>query len=286
MSVLTALIQAILQVLCTIFPISQTAHSSMFHDFSNRFASGQSNLTGFVHIGIAVGIFVAMYRLFIRLIGEFFLGFSDLKSKKIRENSKKPAREFLYFAILSFLPLLFWLIPCGEKGTLYNVLALTQVNKTLLDDGIFIALLGGLLIAANINITREKNDRAIWVVPAISSGVLCVFSATVSGLSIIGVALCVLLLFGVRTKQALNFTFVLSFPVFLVTGIVEAVTNEVKADALSVIVGIVVSGALSFLAVKVFRILTIKKQLKYFGIYDISFGVIAAVIGIFQLILR
>lgn len=214
------------------------------------------------------------------------MGFSDLKSKKIRENSKKPAREFLYFAILSFLPLLFWLIPCGEKGTLYTVLALTQVNKTLLDDGIFIALLGGLLIAANINITREKNDRAIWVVPAISSGVLCVFSATVSGLSLIGVALCVLLLFGVRTKQALNFTFVLSFPVFLVTGIVEAVTNEVKADALSVIVGLVVSGALSFLAVKVFRILTIKKQLKYFGIYDISFGVIAAVIGIFQLILR
>ena len=284
MSVLTALIQAILQVLCTIFPISQTAHSSMFHDFSNRFASGQSTLTGFVHIGIAVGIFVAMYRLFIRLIGEFFLGFSDLKSKKIRENSKKPARAFLYFVIISFLPLLFWLIPCGEKGTLYNVLALTQVNKTLLDDGIFAALLGGLLIAANINITREKNDRAIWVVPAIASGVL--FSATVSGLSIIGVTLCVLLLFGVRTKQALNFTFVLSFPVFLVSGIVEAATNEVKADALSVIVGLVVSAALSFLAVKVFRILTIKKQLKYFGIYDISFGVIAAVIGIFQLILR
>ena len=72
----------------------------------------------------------------------------------------------------------------------------------------------------------------------------------------------------------------------LVTGIVEAVTNEVKADVLSVIVGLVVSGALSFLAVKVFRILTIKKQLNYFGIYDISFGVIAAVIGIFQLILR
>ena len=93
-------------------------------------------------------------------------------------------------------------------------------------------------------------------------------------------------MFGVRTKQALNFTFVLSFPVFLVSGIVEAVTNEVKADALSVIVGLVVSAALSFLAVKVFRILTIKKQLKYFGIYDISFGVIAAVIGIFQLILR
>lgn len=286
MSVLTALIQAILQVLCTIFPISQTAHSSMFHDFSNRFASGQSTLTGFVHIGIAVGIFVAMYRLFIRLIGEFFLGFSDLKSKKIRENSKKPAREFLYFVIISFLPLLFWLIPCGEKGTLYNALALTQVNKTLLDDGIFAALLGGMLIAANINITREKNDRAIWVVPAIASGVLCLFSATVSGLSLIGVTLCVLLLFGVRTKQALNFTFVLSFPVFLVTGIVEAATNEVKADALSVIVGLVVSAALSFLAVKVFRILTIKKQLKYFGIYDISFGVIAAVIGIFQLILR
>ena len=213
----------------------------MFHDFSNRFASGQSNLTGFVHIGIAVGIFVAMYRLFIRLIGEFFMGFSDLKSKKIRENSKKPAREFLYFAILSFLPLLFWLIPCGEKGTLYNVLALTQVNKTLLDDGIFIALLGGLLIAANINITREKNDRAIWVVPAIASGVLCVFSATLSGLSLIGVALCVLLLFGVRTKQALNFTFVLSFEIFLVSGIVEAVTNEVKADIISAVVGLVVA---------------------------------------------
>ena len=78
----------------------------------------------------------------------------------------------------------------------------------------------------------------------------------------------------------------MSFHVFLVTGIVEAVTNEVKADIISAVVGLVVSAALSFLAVKVFRILTIKKQLKYFGIYDISFGVIAAVIGVFQLILR
>lgn len=286
MSVLTALVQAILQVLCTIFPISQTAHSSMFHDFSNRFASGYSTLTGFIHIGIAIGIFAAMYRLFIRLISEFFMGFSDLKNKKIRENSKKPARTFLYSVILSFLPMLLWLIPCGEKGTLYNVFCSTQTNATLLDDGIFTALLGGMLIVADVIISREKNDRAIWVVPAITAGVLCVFSVTVSGLSLIGVTLCVLLLFGVRTKQALNFTFVLSLPVFLVTGIVEAVTNEVKADVISAIVGLVVSGVVSFFTVKVLRALTTKKQLKFFGIYDISFGLIAAVIGIFQLILR
>lgn len=285
MSVITAFFQAIFQAICTIFPISESMHSAMFHTFSNNYSSS-SMLTGIVHIGIALGIFASMYKLFIRLFGEFICCIKDLKNKTLKENSNKPARSFLYMLLLSFLPLILWLIPCGKKGFLYNLLYSSQTNGVLLEDGILIAVLGVTILLAQKNISPEKNTKPISIVPALAVGVLGVFSIPVSGLSFVGLCFCILLLLGVSTKQAFNFTFVSLAPILFFSGIVQAFCNEIKVGAVSIVIGIVLSGVVSFFLVRLFRHFVKNQYLKYFGIYDISLGVIALVIGMFQLIFK
>ncbi|MDE6125052.1 MAG: undecaprenyl-diphosphate phosphatase, partial [Eubacterium sp.] len=71
MSIITAIFQAIGQALTFIFPISESGHSAVFHDFSSRYSGSCSELTGLIHIGIAIGIIAAFYKVFISLIMEF-----------------------------------------------------------------------------------------------------------------------------------------------------------------------------------------------------------------------
>lgn len=52
-------------------PVSESGHSVIFHNFSGRFTNACSQLTGVIHIGIAIGLFIAFYKLFISLFKNF-----------------------------------------------------------------------------------------------------------------------------------------------------------------------------------------------------------------------
>ena len=67
MWILTAIFQAIGQAFTWVFPVSESGHSVIFHNFSGRFTNACSQLTGVIHIGIAIGLFIAFYKLFISL---------------------------------------------------------------------------------------------------------------------------------------------------------------------------------------------------------------------------
>ena len=64
MWILTAIFQAIGQAFTWVFPVSESGHSVIFHNFSGRFTNACSQLTGVIHIGIAIGLFIAFYKLF------------------------------------------------------------------------------------------------------------------------------------------------------------------------------------------------------------------------------
>jgi undecaprenyl pyrophosphate phosphatase UppP len=61
MSILTAIVQAILQAVTWILPISESGHSSIFHDFAGRVSDSCAAITGVIHIGIAIGIVICLY---------------------------------------------------------------------------------------------------------------------------------------------------------------------------------------------------------------------------------
>ena len=83
MWILTAIFQAIGQAFTWVFPVSESGHSVIFHNFSGRFTNACSQLTGVIHIGIAIGLFIAFYKLFISLFKNFFATWNDIFHKRL-----------------------------------------------------------------------------------------------------------------------------------------------------------------------------------------------------------
>ena len=280
MSILSSIIQSILQAIFEILPISASAHSAAFHEFAGRADGTCSAITGIVHMGIAVGINV-----FARLFKEFIATFSDMLSKSLKGSSKKPARRFMYQTMISFVPLLLWLIPFGKSGFLFTVLHKTSYNGTLLDEGIFMLLTGALVLAAARQLGLSRNDKSISFGLAVLVGFLILLMLPMSGFSLLCGIFSVLVLCGVARRPALRYALVITAPVMLVYGIVETCIGE-SAGVVAGILAAVISVVVSFLAVKVLRFIIKNNYFKYFGIYDLGFGFIIGVVGIFQLALN
>ncbi len=288
MSVLTAIFQAIFQAICWIFPISESAHSAIFHDFSNRLSGACSSLTGIVHIGIAIGIIAALYKTFLTLAKEFFGSFADLakQNKKSSRKEPKPARSFMQMSLISFIPMLFLFIPVGKGRLLYDLIRTSQFNGTLLDDGIFLAVTGLLVILSAKKLSLSANNKNISIVMAVLVGFASILLITVSGLSFVMGILAILLLMDVSKKSGYRYAMVLSVPVLVVMGIIEIVTSVTQVNWISAVIAVVVSSVVSFFAARVFRTLIHKNNIRCFGYYDIALGAISMIIGIFELILK
>lgn len=258
----------------------------MFHDFANRFSGACSSLTGIVHIGIALGIVLAMFSYFVKLGKEFFTSIFDVFKKQFSLENANPPRSIMLKTLLSFMPMLLWLIPCGKSGLLFSVLQKTQYNKTLLDDGVFLILTGALVLLSARQLSLAKNNKNITELPAIIVGVASVFLVPVSGLSLILGSFAILMLFGVSKKIAIRYGFVLSVPVLVIMGIVEICTSVTKIGIVPIILAVLISTACAFILTRLFKVIVNKLYIKYFGIYDLAVGLIIAIVGIFELALR
>ena len=258
----------------------------MFHDFANRFDPTNSALTGMIHIGIALGIIFATYKLFLTMITEFFATFTDIFKKQLNKESPRPARKLMYYTMLSFAPMILWLIPFGEKGFLYAVLKNSGYNATLLDDGIFFLITGALVLACARQLKLSNNNKNVNFVYSLIVGFASLILVPVSGLSFLFGVFAILMLLGVSKKIALRYSFVLSVPVLIVMGIIQICLASEAASIAASIIGLVLSAAVTFLCVKVLKWVIKNEKLSYFAYYDFGIGVLAIIIGIFELILR
>lgn len=286
MSVLTAIFQAIAQAICWVLPISESGHSALFHDFANRDSGACSALTGIVHIGIAIGIVLSMYSLFFGLAKEFFGTFVDLFKKQIKAKPATPRRSFMYMTLISFAPMILWCIPTGKKGLLFNLLRSTGFNASVLEDGLFLVVTGVLVVIASRMLKSTNNTKPVTWVPALVCGVASVLLVPVSGLSLVAGVFAIMMFFGVSRNFALRYPFVIGAPMLVVMGIVEICVSVTPANIAQIIIGLVLSIAATFLSVRVLQWLVKNAKLGYIGVYDIAIGVIAFVIGIFELIIK
>ena len=71
MWILKAIFQAIAQAVTFILPVSESGHSAVFHNFAERYTNACSQLTGIIHIGIAIGLFLAFFKLFKKSVFQF-----------------------------------------------------------------------------------------------------------------------------------------------------------------------------------------------------------------------
>ena len=111
--------------------MSESGHSAIFHDFSGRFSGNGSELTGLVHIGIALGIFLVFIKLFVRLFGEFIAFFKDAFAKQNPFVNPGGVRRFMFGTVLGFLPMVLLLVPAGSIAEELRTTALAVSLTTL-----------------------------------------------------------------------------------------------------------------------------------------------------------
>ena len=192
----------------------------------------------------------------------------------------------LYMVMLSFLPMFLWLIPIKHYGFLYTLLRSLSFNGTILDEGIFIAFTGLLIFLAVKQMTVSRNDKPISIVPALVVGFASVILIPTAGFSLTAGVFTILALFGVMKNTAYRYALVMSVPVLLVMGIIEAATSKYSAGVIEIILGIVISVIAAFLCTRLLKFIIKKQYLGYFAYYDLGLGVLAAIIGAIQLIVR
>lgn len=285
MWILTSIFQAIGQALTWVLPVSESGHSVIFHNSSGRFSNACSQLTGVVHIGIAIGLVIAFYKLFVNLFKNFFGTFDDIFHKKLDLKNITPQRNFMYMTVLSFMFFIIYAIPAGKYGNFYMVFHRTSFNKTILGEGICMALLGVLLIVTNTLINSSRNKLPDWA-NAIILGMIAFLALPTGGCSFMGAIFAFGILLGMSQKYAIRYAVTMSVPTLIVMGIVELCVAVTKINIFSALIGIIVSAAISFFAVKLFIFIVNKKALNYIAYYDISIGVISAIIGAFQLVIK
>lgn len=284
MSILTALFQAVGQAIAWIFPISEGAHSAIFHNFSGRFTNACSQLTGIVHIGIAVGLFIAFFRLFVTLFKNFFGAWSDVFHKRLDLKNVKPAREFMYMTILSFVPMLLYPIPVGKGENVYSVLHSMSYNTTVLDEGVFMLVSAALIFGAVFFAGKIKKPLPA-AAQSLIIGTVMFFAVAIAGLSVFGAIFCTALLTGIRTSNSLRYGAVESVLVLLVMGVTELFTAVTDVGVVSAIIALIVSAATAFFVSKLLVYFVKNQLLRYFGIYDATVGALCIIIGAVQILI-
>ena len=213
---LTAIFQAVAQAVTWVLPVSESGHSAIFHDFSGRFSGNGSELTGLVHIGIALGIFLVFIKLFVRLFGEFIAFFKDAFAKQNPFVNPGGARRFMFGTVLGFLPMVLLLLPAGKYGNVYGLFRSMGYNGTLLDEGVFFALTGGLILLALLQMKKHGPQKNVDWYAALILGFAAAFSLPIAGLSYMGVLFCLGVMMGVARKISYRFAAVSSVLTLLV----------------------------------------------------------------------
>lgn len=287
MSILTAIFQAIGQAITFIFPMSESGHASIFNDFSARFSGVPSELTGLIHIGIAVGILIVFYKLFIKLTYEFFSGFGDLFHKKLEIKNANTRRKFMFFTLIPFFFMPLYLIPVGEKGNIYQALNSLSYDGNLISEGVCFIIIASLLLFASLVVKKGEKNKSFTLPLAIILGVLVFFTIPISGLSLCAVVVSIIILAGVNKKVSVRYFVAISAPILLVQGIIEIATCGVyDLSVIAGIIGVIVAIAASYLACKFLLFIVNNYMLKYVSYYDYAIGVIILIVGIVEVLIK
>lgn len=286
MSIITAIFQAIGQALTFIFPLSEIGHSAIFHDFASRYSANCSELTGLIHIGMAIGIIVASYKVFLRLIYEFVFTGKEIFTKTLDLKKTSNSRKFMYFTFIPYIFMLVYAIPLGNGSNVFSVLNSYSYDGNLISEGICFVLTASLLLIASLKLKKEEKGNNLSVLCAIVISVGAFFAIPVAGLSLSCVVISIAVLFNTNRKIAYRYFVSISAPILIVCGIVEIARCVTYVNIISGIIAVVLSGVLAFFASKLLLFVVKKNYLKYFSFYDYAIGAIALIAGIIEIAVK
>ncbi len=279
MSILSAILQAVVQGLTEFLPVSSSGHLTLVQHFTNVQPEDATFLSAIMHLGTLVAVFIAFRKTILKLIIEFFTMLRDLFTGKFRIKGMNGYRRMILMLILSLVPL-FIILPF--KGYYDELVA--QSNLIFLG-GCFL-LTSILLYISDRCVKGKKDEKSMKARDALIIGTAQGI-AVLPGVSRSGSTVAASLICGLSKKFAVQFSFILGIPAILGAGLVEikdAIEMQASIEWLPVLIGFIVSAITGLFAIKMVNWLIKSEKFRIFAYYTMILGVVVIGLGIYTLI--
>ncbi len=105
MSILEAILQAIIQGFTEFLPVSSSGHLSLFQHFTGLDGEGAITISIVLHLGTLLAVFIAFRQIIWKLIKEAFSMIKDIFTGKFKWKTMNSERRMIVMIIISILPL-------------------------------------------------------------------------------------------------------------------------------------------------------------------------------------
>ncbi|MGN0383034.1 MAG: undecaprenyl-diphosphate phosphatase [Eubacterium sp.] len=285
MSLLEAIILAIIQGVTEFLPVSSSGHLAIF---KNLFGLKDMGLTYdiLLHLGTLLAVFVVYWKDILRLIIDgvgiiadciynFFLFFKNTCLDEKNTYRKIISNSYRKFALLIIVST----IPTGIIGVIGGDI-IENAGATLIVPGLCLLITGVLLLIAD-NIpegdkTPKKTTYGNALFTGIAQGV-----ATLPGISRSGTTITACLACGMKKEFAVKYSFIMSIPAIMgavVLDLTDLATEQISTPELTnYIVGTIVAAVVGYICIKTMLVVVKNKKFKYFSYYCFVMGAVAII---------
>ena len=253
-----------------------------------------------LHIGTLVAVIAFYHKLIWRLIKAFFSMIGDIFTGKFKWKELSDDKRMVIMVIIGLVPLFLLFLPVPGTGMkLKDFVESFNTDKYFIVVGICLLLTSLLLFIGNrcsrsaVPLKHAKNGgeagrTSMNVLDAIVIGITQCF-ATLPGLSRSGSTLSAGQMRGLNKQTALDYTFILGTPAIVAAALLEgkdaleAGTAQLTDNILPIIIGMVVSAVVGYLAIALFKWLLKTDKMIIFIIYTAIVGIAVIVISVMEM---
>ena len=300
MTILDAIIQGAVQGLTEFLPVSSSGHLTITQHILGIDLEGDNAFFNvMLHIGTLIAVVAFYHKLIWRLIKAFFSIIGDIFTGKFKWKELSDDKRMVIMVIIGLIPLFLLFIPVpGYKNLKELVESISNYQQYFIVVGICLLLTSALLFIGDRcskNAKPMKHSKggakgrtAMYVLDAIVIGVTQCF-ATLPGLSRSGSTLAAGQMRGLNKQTALDYTFILGTPAILAAAVLEGKealeggVDQIKADLVPILIGMLVAAVVGYLAIALFKGLLKTDKMIVFIIYTAVVGIAVIVISIIEL---
>ena len=204
MTVLSAILQAIIQGLTEFLPISSSGHLSVFQHLTGSSGEGALMFSAVLHLGTLVAVFVCFWNKIFALIVEFFEMISDIFKGKFSFKNMEPARRVIFMFIISTAVLIpFYLC----KGVFESF----SEDSSIFVEGLCFLYTASILFLADRSSKGTKQITDVTAKDAVTIGFFQAI-ALLPGVSRSGSTISSGLFCGLKRDEAVSYSFILCHP--------------------------------------------------------------------------
>lgn len=277
MSILEAVIQAIIQGLTEFLPVSSSGHLSLFQHFTGNSGEGALLFSAVLHLGTLVAVFIAFWDTIWALIKEFFVMVKDIFTGKFKWSTMNGERRMIIMLVISLLMLIPFYI---FKDFFTSV----SEDDSILIEGICFLYTAIILTIADKCSNGTKKPSDITTKDAVTVGIFQGI-ALFPGISRSGSTIASSLFCKMSRETAVRYSFILGIPAILggcLLEINDAMKTDMSVDVLPFIVGFVVAAVVGICAIKMVQWLLKTNKFKIFAIYTAILGIAVITVAIFE----